>query len=83
VKVSVENKAAAASAGGDMVWRKNATMTNEKMDENDPLCSMPGFKCKWILDAAVSEERQAMSVEPEPKEPDSSQYGKRGALCRV
>jgi hypothetical protein len=39
-------------------------MTNDKMDENDPLCGMPGFKCKWSLDATVGEERQAMTVEP-------------------
>jgi hypothetical protein len=32
-KVLVESKAAAASAGGDMFWRKNAAMTNGKMDE--------------------------------------------------
>ena len=39
-------------------------MTNDKMDENDPLRGMPGFKCKWILDATVGEERQAMTLEP-------------------
>jgi hypothetical protein len=33
VKVSGQSKAAAASAGGDMLWTKNATMTNDKMDE--------------------------------------------------
>jgi len=44
VKVSVESKPVVASAGGDMVWRKNATMNNEKMDENDPLCGGPGYQ---------------------------------------
>jgi hypothetical protein len=33
VKVSGESKGVAPSADGDMFWTKNATMTNDKMDE--------------------------------------------------
>ena len=63
VKVSGQRKAVAVTAGGDMFWRRNATMTNDKMDENDPLCGGSGFKCKWILEATTGGKRQAKTVE--------------------
>ena len=65
LKVSDDSKAVAASAVGDMFWRKNAAMTKDKMDEKRSALWQARFqKCKWILEATVGEERQPMTVAP-------------------
>jgi len=49
VKVSGQRKAVAVTAGGDMFWRRNATMTNDKMDEKRSALWQARFQVRMDL----------------------------------
>jgi hypothetical protein len=49
-EVAVERKAVASSASGDMYWKKNATMTDDEMDEKRSALWRPRFQMQIDLE---------------------------------